>query len=286
MAYYTRILGEASNSGLKEFRISPLSYLEWCNGANKPTTKPMRDGTAFHLALHKPDEFARTYYVLPKTILNSLTRKQVFADSTLGELAGIGYLVSKDEDAETLRDNVSRILGERGIFVIERPELDTMHQMIDSLNKPCHAQARALVLRGSKELELRWADEESGISCKALLDSWDDPIRVESDLKRTTNITVGEMSRDTRNRGYDFQRAWYRRALVANGHEVHAQFLVCGCPEPPYLWAVYSVPEDRIQRCDEILSENLRELRRCIDTNEWSTINNGAAVELQMRANW
>jgi len=285
LSYYTRVLGEASNTGLGKFRSSPLEYYEWSLGADKRSTKPMRSGTAFHLALHKPDEFERKYIVLPKMSLNSIAKKQDFADATLGELINLDYSVSADESADGLRETVARILSERDIFVLEQPDLDTMHRMIESLNKPCHTLAQTIVSRGTKELELRWADQATGIACKALLDSWDgEPgYMVESDLKRTVKITRRAMSYDARDRGYDHQRAWYRRALREHGLEPTLQFLVCGCPEPPYLWAVYQVPEARICYCYDQHTDELARLRQCLDTNTWNTINYGEAVELNMR---
>lgn len=285
MNYYTNTLGEASNSGLKAFRVSGLNYLEWVAGSGKNPSAAMRDGTAFHLALHKPDEFARKYFAIPNIPMNGHEKKQAFVDAVLGELLGVQYTVTKSDSAESLRDMVHTELAKYDIYILSQESLDTMRRMIDSLNRPWHSLAQSIVARGTKELELHWTDAATGINCKALLDSWDEEpgFMVESDLKRTVKITKQAMAWDACDRAYDHQRAWYRRALREHGKEPAAQFLVCGQPEPPYLWAVYSVPEARICYLYDQHTEELAQLRRCLDSGNWNTINDGDAVELQMR---
>lgn len=281
MSYHVRVLGEASSSALKEFRQSEIQYLDWITNGGKLTTTPMRLGTAFHMALHEPDKFARKYVTLPDMSLNSKAAKQEFLDRNY-DLIGLSRQWD-GEGADKLRETTARDLAASGVFVLTEKELHTLRAMIASLNMPCHALARGLVARGEKEKVLRWKDADSGVQCKALIDSWDQPIGVLSDLKRTTAITERACRYQAIDNGYDFQLTFYRRALKEHGLEVKRSYLVCGCPEPPYLWAVYDIPEERMEWCDERISEDLIRLAECVATNTWQTINRGEPRTLQIR---
>ena len=279
--YHARVLGEASSSALKEFRKSELQYLDWVNNGGKQPTAPMRLGTAFHMAMHEPARFARTYVTIPDMSLNSKSAKQDFLDLNY-ELIGSSRLY-EGESAEVLRNSTAADLTSAGVHVLTEKSLATLRAMSASLNMPCHSLARGLVARGEKEKVLRWKDRDSGVQCKALLDSWDQPIAVLSDLKQTTAITERACRYQAIDFGYDFQLTFYRRALREHELEAKRSYLVCGSPEPPYLWAVYDIPEERVEWCDERITEDLLRLAECVATNTWQTINRGEPRTLQIR---
>lgn len=162
-----------------------------------------------------------------------------------------------------------------------------MRGMVRSLNMPCHSLARGLVANGKKEHEIRWIDPISGIRCKARIDSWDRLRGVESDLKRTESITQHAFTRQVLNFDYHFQRAFYRRGLRANGDDVMYSAMVCGSPvAPSYHWAVYDVPADVLDACDEKITRNLIDLAECISKNSFPTINGGEAVSLRIKTDY
>lgn len=281
MAYYTRVLGEASASALKEFREYPLKYWHWCHGLDRKSSTRMHLGTAFHCALHEPEKFSKRYVTLPDMPLNSKAAKQEYLDATVGELLGV-QMTANGEKAEDLRDMVASKLAASGIYLLTENELATMRRMVDSLNLPCHALARGIVSRGKKELVLRWKDEESGVQCKAKLDSWDQPIGLLSDLKNTTAIAQHEFRRHVLSMGYAYQDTFYRRGLRANGCEVKRSYFVCVSPDAPHPWAIYEVPDEVTDACDARISADLIQLAECLSKNAWPTINAGEPVRLNI----
>lgn len=286
--YYTKVLGEASNTGLKKFRVSALEYLNWITGENEDETDSMHEGSAFHMALHEPEKFSRTYIEIPSPpfALNSKAKKLDYV-SIIQDTMGLPVSVTGDEKAEELRDAIKKAAVSQGRIVLESESLATMRAMIRSLNSPAHSLARNIVARGKKEHEIRWIDPVSGIPCKARIDSWDQERGIESDLKRTEAITAHSFTRQTLNFDYHFQRAFYRRGLRANGEDVRYSCMVCGSPtRPSYHWAVYDVPNDVLDACNEKISRNLIDLAECVSRNRFPTINNGEAVTLRINAEY
>lgn len=285
MSYYDRKLGEASSSGLREFRVSPLQYRDWCLGADRKTTQPMRDGTALHMALQEPEKFARKYVVVPSVSLNSDAGKQSLIGecySYIGQAPHYGSDIPKMK-ADELRERIAGDLSARGVFLVEQKTLDTFRSMVESLNLECHRAARSFVANGKKEVELRWTDPETGIACKARLDSWEAERGVLSDIKRTDDISARDFRRSVLDRGYHYQNAMYLRALRANGESSRYSCFVCGQPSPPYHWAVYDIDADDLREADEEISNNLRDLAECLATDIWPTINSGQPTTIRLR---
>jgi hypothetical protein len=279
--YYTRTLGEASNTALKEFREYPLKYYDWCTGPQKPETPPMHEGKAVHMALHEPELFAKRYVIVPSMPLRSEQDKLDFWDACGLDAYDIIFDLKKTS-ADRVREMVSEQYRKRGSEILEADSLATLRAMVASLNLPCHRLARGIASRGLKEHELRWIDPDSGVQCKARIDSWDEQNGVESDLKRTTEVTYRAFRRTVYNYSYHYQRAFYRRGLRANGADPKYQCFVAGSPERPYPWAVYDVPVEILDECDAQISRDLLSLAECLAKNEWPTINGGEARTLDM----
>jgi exodeoxyribonuclease VIII len=272
-SYYARVLGEASNTALNRFRESPLAYWHWCNDEDEDPTVPMREGTAFHMALQEPERFARRYITIPDMPLTSKEGKQLFVSTMLSYLGERGEYAG--EKADDLRKKMTARLAAGGVHILSEKYLATMKAMVESLNLPCHKVARSFVAGGKKELELHWTDAESGIKCKALLDSWEPGRGVLSDLKRTTEITHRDFRWSILNRGYNYQIAMYRRALRAHGEDPRYSCFVCASPDRPHYWAVYHIDPDAVEASDRRISEDLISLAECLNKNEWPTINRG-----------
>jgi len=283
--YYTRLLGEASASGLSRFRESPLTYLDWTQNPTDNPTPPMREGTAFHMAIHEPERFARTYIEIPVMALRSREDKEEFLMEVF-RVTGVP-LIFEGENAEDLRSKVVRELKKTGAQVLTSESLATLRGMARSLNMGQHAEPRSIVARGKKEVEFRWKDGDSGLQCKARLDSWDAELGILSDLKRTAAITARGFRREVLTRGYHFQMAFYRRALREAGESPKYCCFTCGCPTGPlYPWALYDLPEEVLDACDEQLSRDLLSLAECVSKNDWPSLNGGKATTLDIRSEY
>jgi hypothetical protein len=280
--YYTRVLGEASATGLSKFRVSPLDYQEWTVGDEIDPTECMREGTMFHMAIHEPERFARSYVEIPVMALRSKQDKLDFLGAVFN--ATDVALEFDGEDAETLRSKVAREVAKTGVQVMTTENLATLRGMARSLNRPQHNEPRGIIARGKKELEFRWKDKVSGLQCKARLDSWDDELGILSDLKRTMGITRSAFRREILNRGYHFQLAFYRRALRETGADPRYCCFTCGSPTGPlHHWAVYDLPEETLDACDTRITEDLVRLAECVNKNDWPSINDGKATTIDIR---
>jgi len=281
VGYHTRVLGEANAGGLKEFRVSPLQYYDWVTGPGRKKTPPMKDGSVFHCALHEPERFSKTFVTIPDMPLRSKDDRLAFLNEVFTR-TGVP-VIDNGGKADELRESVDEQVSKSGAQLVTVETLATLNGMVASLNHKTHAIPRGFVARGTKELELRWTDPDSGIKCKMLADSWDQPVGALTDLKRTDKITAREFKRDIYNREYGFQIAWYRRGLRAHGEDPRYNGLVCGSPSRPHPWAVYQLEDEYLDYCDGIHSMTLLSLAECLATDTWPTLNNGEPVLIQMR---
>lgn len=286
--YYVRKADEATNTGLSRFRESPLAYIDWVNSYDEDETDAQHDGTAFHCAMLEPDKFSKTYVAIPDVALNRKGSKQQLVDLVQNTVGfELKHCVVPDSlPAEELRTTIRSELRAHGVEVVTDEWLATTRCMVQSLNESHHRMQRNLIVRGVKERVIHWVDQESGMKCKARIDSWDDELGIESDMKRTEKITerAFRFACLDREKLYLFQRAFYRRGLRALGEQVSWQPFVCAQPSRPFYWTCYTVPEDVLDACNRRISEDLIKLAECINKNNWTTIHGGEPVELRISA--
>lgn len=76
------------------------------------------------------------------------------------------------------------------------------------------------LISGRHEEAFFWTDPDTGVQCKARLDSWhrdENGIPVVVDYKTTNDASYRAFQRDVNNFGYFFQAAMYSEALIQNG---------------------------------------------------------------------
>jgi hypothetical protein len=242
----------------------------------------MRDGTAIHMALHEPERFRFTYVTVPSMPLRSKADKQAFLDATVGSLLGL-EIEANGEKADDLRERVAREFRNLGSVVLPEDSHATLLAMVRSLNRPCHSYPRGIIARGKKEVEIRWIDSETGLKCKAMIDSWDQQVGILSDVKRTDAITEFAFRRQVLSKMYHIQMAFYRRALRSIGEEPRYVCFTCGCPTGPvFPWAVYGLTSEVLDATDRRISEKMVELARCLEKNEWPSLNGSEPKDLQI----
>lgn len=85
------------------------------------------------------------------------------------------------------------------------------------------AKANPLVaelLNGQHEEPFFWTDPDTGVQCKARLDSWhrdENGVPVVVDFKTTSDASYRSFQKDVEKWGYFFQAAMYSEALIQNG---------------------------------------------------------------------
>lgn len=280
MSYHDKEYGVASSTSMREFRKSGMHYLDWFEN-DTDQTDSTREGSAIHMAFHEPARFAELYRTIPDMALRSHDDKRAFCE--MCGVAADGYEKAK---AEELRECVAKSWLARGVRVLPEDSLRTIRRCAESLNLECHERARALVSGGQKEVEFHWVDRETGVKCKALIDSWD-PLRgILSDLKRTVNITKGAFFREVKNRELYYQMAFYRRALIEHGESPRAAAWSVVSPERPYPWAVYEIEIPDLAYVNDVISRDLRRFADCISSGKWPSINNGEPVTVNLNLDY
>lgn len=185
-----------SQSDLKTILKSALHFTK--RKEMREETKAMAFGTAFHLAVLEPEEFRKRYIVLPdvvegKPVTSNFKRTNVYK----------AWLENyKIENA--------------GKICLDDDDMDKITGMLNSLAS--HDLAPSLLLGGESEVSTTW--DYRGHKCKGTFDKWHKkhelfgPTLVE--LKTARDASPEEFGRETYNRLYDFQLAYYSEPLQPN----------------------------------------------------------------------
>lgn len=219
-------------------------------------TDAMRIGSAFHVATLEPDLAGEKLLVMPD----------------------FGPMQSSKNRA--LRDQFIQDEG-RGKIILKQHELEKVIAMRDAVHK--HPAARALLRRGQPEVTAVWTDPETELRCKSRAD-WLTPLDgVFVDLKSAICASPSQFARAAAARRYHVQDSFYSRAFEENGiHISNFVFVVCE-NEPPYAVACYQLDETARLKGEELYMQELRALRKAIDSDVWPGYGDGV-MDLRLPA--
>lgn len=225
---------------LREMNASPRHYL-WRQTHPRPDTAAMRLGRAVHTATLEPDLFPLQWTVWD------------------GRRAGNAW------------SEFAVVNGSKGILTLE--EYETALAIRDAVH--AHKAARALLRYGKPEVSLRWIDPGTRQWCKGRLD-W---LRRDTlvDLKTSRDIEPRAFGRTAANLNYAAQLAFYRRGLIAKGHQPAPVYIVAVENSGPFDVMVYEVDEDVMQAGDELVTKLLHEVKTCRRRNSWPGRDQGIA---------
>ncbi|MCL4683076.1 MAG: PD-(D/E)XK nuclease-like domain-containing protein [Rhodocyclaceae bacterium] len=226
-----------SVSSLKEMLRSPAHYRAYLDIGRKETPSLMF-GTAAHVRLLEPQDFAQRYVVAPP----GDRRTKAYKDF---EAANAGKAILTADEAAA----IERIAA----------------------NVDAHQGAAALLRRGLKEVTLIWQDAETGIWIKARPDclaiSLDTGVCL--DLKTTEDASPNAFVRACASYSYDLQAAVYLDGLrEVFGRDFDFCFLPAEKSEPHGV-ALYGAPEDMLESGRRKFRRALRQLAECRQTNTW-----------------
>ncbi len=227
------------SSAVRKLLRSPAHYKE---SINKPRTKAMNTGTAFHLSVLEPDEFTKRVVVSPK--FDRRTKKgkedyQEFQESLTSE--SVILKPEEFEDVQKMAENVLR-----------------------------HREAKKVLLNGYRELAGFWKDGET--PCKMKIDYLTDKYCI--DLKTTQNATYTDFSRSCVKYGYHYQAALYLRGLrkiaEIEGTGYAEKFIFIAVESsPPYGVNVFMPTEDMLQAGSTGVARAMGIYESCMDTDDW-----------------
>jgi exodeoxyribonuclease VIII len=173
-------------STLKDLRRSPLHYKHRISSTKKETTG-MRKGRVGHTAVFEPDRLALDY--------------AVFTDvNKAGKVVRSGN-VYKDF-----------CKANKGRTILTPTEYSHACALRDAVRS--HPLAAPYLERGEAEKCLEWADDETGLKCKARLDFLSSGKPALVDLKSTSDIAYSVFCARAYKMGYHCQLGFYDWGLI------------------------------------------------------------------------
>lgn len=136
-----------------------------------------------------------------------------------------------------------------------------------------HPLAAALLAAGRPEQAIFWADPETGVQCRALID-WlgetDGGLLFATDYKTCVSADLDKISKAVYEYGYHIQSAWYKGGLRALNLAQRVKFVfIFQSKQPPYLVNVIEL-DPEAQAAGEHYARVARlTYRDCTEANEW-----------------
>lgn len=246
----------ASNSRLSILREKTPAHLK--AEMETPTdTDALRQGRAIHCAVLEPDSFASRYMMARQC---SATTKKGEQCSKLGCGMTRGAWLCGTHG------------GQRGGAVTVLSEADYLSALRARDAVWAHPMAKQLLSgHGEAEVSLSWADDETGIPCKARLDRRSPHIAGGAivDLKKTRDASKRAFERAIYTYGYHLQAGWYIDGCHDVGLAAEHFVIIAQEDFPPYATAVYRVNEAAIDAGRETMRPLVRLYAECVEKNEW-----------------
>lgn len=154
------------------------------------------------------------------------------------------------------------------------PVLATQAWVIDAMVAEFEAW-RALdagrTLRAAMKPEVTALYEDGGVMCRARFDLLpDDPTAPVVDYKTTRNAAPDAFHRAIWTYGYDFQAAWYSRALkVLRGRAPSAFVFIAQEKTPPFAVTAHALTPAALEFAEARCDEALESWRHCLQANTW-----------------
>ena len=212
------------------------------NRDHPPTETPaLRIGKAVHsLALEGRHAFDRAFTVAPECDRRTREGKALWADFTA---ASEGKTVLTASEAELVEGMAAGILA--------------------------HPLAPALIEGGTPELSMLWTDPESGAECKGRADLARLADGCLLDLKTALSAAPADFARSVLSYGYHCQGAAYESGCKALGAEIKDFLFVVVEKAPPYLAAVYRLPDSFLELGRRQWAAACRTYAECRERDAW-----------------
>jgi exodeoxyribonuclease VIII len=219
-------------SRLKAMRISPLAYRHGML-VEREDTPSLRFGRAVHCRVLEPDAWASRYAVWD------------------GHRRGKAWEQWEAEHA--------------GFEILTAAEHERARACADAVI--AHPVARRHLHDGIRERALSWTDEETGLPCKARVDSVNGHLL---ELKTAADIDPRRFAAAAYRYGYHGQLAFYGDGLIASGFALESDpALVCVESVPPHDVIVYAIDSGLLELGREYYRSCLRRLAECLASDEW-----------------
>ncbi|MDH5527166.1 MAG: PD-(D/E)XK nuclease-like domain-containing protein [Gemmatimonadota bacterium] len=235
-----------SRSQLELVRQSPAVYWDRVLNPDKPEEKEtdaMRFGSLFHSATLEPDTLADFYRVAPQVDRRTKDGKAAWAD-------------------------FERECEENGLTVVSQDDLDMARAMATAVRN--HPRASRMLAGGAPEQTIYWTDSETGLLCRARPDYLGEQAQLcIPDLKSTNSAHPSAFARSVVNFGYHRQEAFYAGGVEAVTGDALPMVFLAVEKARPFQVALYTLPEDFVEKGRQQIRAALRRLADCKKKDEW-----------------
>jgi hypothetical protein len=213
-------------------------------------TPALETGNAMHMAILEPELFEKEYQAPP---LNPETHQKWDRRSKAGKAAW----------AEAEATGGTILPMKDWMFVLEARRAAWDQPPVKAL----------LGGKGLNEMGVVWVDEETGVTCKALIDRltrWDDWTWV-IDLKSTVDGSPDGWPKQVMRYGYHIQAPWYLDGLAAHDAKPTPRrfcFLTFE-KEDPFVVQPYACTEGMLEQGRAEYRKLLRQYAECLETDVW-----------------
>jgi hypothetical protein len=243
-------------STLKYMAKSPLHYRHALDNP-KPSTTPMRLGTAAHTAVLEPSRFITDYAVFEPEEGKAPRR---------GTKAWEAFAAAND-----------------GKELLKQAEFEAAMRMRDAVRG--NVEAMRYLKRGDAEVTLVWQDKETGLWLKGRVDFISSAVGdVIADLKTARDVSPWAFQSAYAKLQYHMQAAMYADALESiTGRPAYHKCIAVESTEPHDV-VVYDVIGEPLELGRELYRELLGKVIECRKNNEWPGTSAGAEVSLRLPA--
>jgi len=245
-----------NNSGLKDFRRSPLTF-QHGRLHPRPETRDFRVGHAFHCLVFEPEKFKAMYKQAKYPDFR--TKEAKIWKETCEQM---GYTVLSSFESDNYW-NVS--------------EWDMVHRMAESVRN--HPFAGVFCDDGYFESSGFFIDrgdgdvyEGTGKLCKFRMDNYNDAHSCIVDLKSTNDASYSGFQRSCHKFDYNIQEAFYTGGAASKDLNLdikNGMFFVVVEKEPPYQCAVYKLDPQWVRQGSIQIQNAMLEYARCKESGEW-----------------
>lgn len=131
------------------------------------------------------------------------------------------------------------------------------------------SQAMRLIRGGKSQVCLVWIDDETGLTCKARLDYWQESIPMITDLKSTQDASPDGFGFDVFKYGYYQQAGFYcMGAEKLTGYDTCFAIFAIEKDEP-FVHSTFELGPKTIQAGRNAARSALRKYKECLDSGTW-----------------
>ena len=232
-----------SYSSLKQFARSPIHYIQYLNQKFEPSDS-MVLGSLVDCLLLTPDDFEKTYLVIPKIDRRSKAGKEAFAEA--------------QEKA-----------SEQNLTIVSEVQFNTAQIMVEQV---WNNQEAATILNATTETQKRIEWNHKGLPFIGYLDGagqFEQGKKFIFDLKTTSDASLDTYTKQLINLKYDLQIAMYYLAYQRQNFEQPLAYHIVVENKAPYSCNVFRLSDTVLEAGKRVYDNLCDQFKNCLEENLW-----------------